>query len=171
VSPERKKKEEMMKTQRRVVHTLAALSVAALAAVWAVAPAYAIHDSETALFGPVGLTRGQMVRLSVYAVGKPTDVPWDFVVRIFNVRGEKVREIRLQQAPGSTGLADVAVTDPEDFPPDAFGRRTLRAEIVGFNPQPDPPGDWFATLEVFGARTGRTSVLLGGPDTIPNPTR
>ena len=59
------------------------------------------------------------------------------------------------------------IDDPE-FPPDSFGRRTLRAEIVGFNPQPDPPGHWFATLEVFGAVSGRTSVFLGGPDTLPN---
>jgi hypothetical protein len=36
-----------------------------------------------------------------------------------------------------------------------------------FNPQPDPPGEWFATLEVINARTGRTSIMLGGPDTMP----
>ena len=43
----------------------------------------------------------------------------------------------------------------------------FRAEIVGFNPQPDPPGKWAVTLEVVDRLTGRTSLLLGGPDTLP----
>jgi hypothetical protein len=159
----------MTQKQRRFVHALAALSVAAATAVWSAAPAYAITDSEKALFGPVGVPRGQMVRVSMYAIGNPDSAPWDFVVRVFNVRGVPVREIRLQRAPGLPGFADVALTNSSEFPLDAFGRRTLRAEIVGFNPQPDPPGAWFATLEVFNALTGRTSVFLGGPDTLPNP--
>jgi hypothetical protein len=160
-------KEDMMKTQWRVVHTLAALSVAALAVVGSAAPAYAFQDGEKALFGPIGVTRGQMVRLSVYGIGNPDSAPWDFVVRVFNVRGEKVREIRLQRAPGVPGFADVAFQDSEEFPPDIFGRRTMRAEIVGFNPQPDQPGAWAATLEVFDPRTGRTSVFIGNPDAVP----
>ena len=43
------------------------------------------------------------------------------------------------------------------------------AEIVGFNPQPDPPGRYTATFEVYSLVTGYTSILLGGPDTLPPP--
>ena len=43
----------------------------------------------------------------------------------------------------------------------------MRAEIVGFNPQPDPPGKYAATLEVYSLLTGHTSLLIGGPDTLP----
>jgi hypothetical protein len=45
--------------------------------------------------------------------------------------------------------------------------RTFRAEIVGFNPQPDPPGKWAATLEVVERLTGRTTLLIGNPDVLP----
>jgi hypothetical protein len=140
-----------------------------ITALIATGPAYALSDSEKALFGPVGVGRGQVVRVSVYGIGNPDSSPWEFTVRFLNVRGEVVKQTRLQGAPGLTGFADLLIRDEENVPTDAFGRRTTRAEIVGFNPQPDPPGDWFATLEVFDARTGRTSVFLGGPDTVPNP--
>jgi hypothetical protein len=43
----------------------------------------------------------------------------------------------------------------------------MRAEIVGFNPQPDPPGKWSATLEVYNLLTAHTSLLLGLPDALP----
>ena len=73
-------------------------------------------------------------------------------------------ERRLQLRPGVSGSVDVRVGE-DGVPPDMNSRRTLRAEIVGFNPQPDPPGDWFTTLEVIDAQTGRSTILLGGPDT------
>jgi len=129
----------------------------------------------TVLFGPIGVARQEGVRVNVYAAGNPSgisdpnDVPWDFVLRIFNHRGELAREHRLQLAPGVTGSVDVNIGNPDIFPADRLGRRTLRAEIVGFNPQPDPPGVYFATLEVYNPQTGQTNVLLGGPDTLPAP--
>jgi hypothetical protein len=124
------------------------------------------------LFGPIGVARQEAVRVNVYAAGNPdrisdpNDVPWDFVLRIFNQRGELAREHRLRLAPGVTGSVDVNIGNPDIFPVDRLGRRTLRAEIVGFNPQPDPPGAYFATLEVYNLLTGVTSVQLGGPDTL-----
>jgi hypothetical protein len=78
-----------------------------------------------------------------------------------------VGERRMELPPGVTGSVDVSVGNPNEFPADRLGRRTLRAEIAGFNPQPDPPGSYSATLEVYGLLTGRTSILLGGPDTLP----
>jgi hypothetical protein len=129
--------------------------------------ALAVQDSEKLLFGPLSVARGEAVRLNVSAVGNPDIAPWTFVVRIFNRRGVLVGERRLELAPGVTGSVDVSVGNPNEFPADTLGRRTLRAEIVGFNPQPDPPGAYTATLEVYSLLTGRTSILLGGPDTIP----
>jgi hypothetical protein len=127
----------------------------------------ALADSEKVLFGPVSVAQGEGVRLNVSAVGNPDTAPWSFLVRIFNRRGALVVERRLELPPGVTGSIDVYVWNPGDFPAETLGRRTLRAEIVGFNPQPDPPGAYTATLEVFNLRTGRTSILLGGPDTLP----
>jgi hypothetical protein len=95
---------------------------------------------------------------------------------VFDRRGTLVQERRLQLAPGVIGSVELAVQDEENrllaVPP---SRRPFRAEIVRFNPQPDPPGKWAVTLEVVDRLTGRTSLLLGGADTLPaaqivNPT-
>ena len=135
--------------------------------------AVAAPRGASVLFGPIGVARQEGLRVNVYAVGNPdgisdpNDIPWDFVLRIFNHRGELAREHRLQLAPGVTGSVEVNIGNPDIFPVDRLGRRTLRAEIVGFNPQPDPPGVYFATLEIYNAQTGQTNVLLGGPDTLP----
>jgi hypothetical protein len=65
------------------------------------------------------------------------------------------------------GSVELLIQDEENTTAVPGTRRTLRAEIVGFNPEPDPPGKWAATLEVVDRLTGRTSLLLGGPDTLP----
>lgn len=148
--------------------------LAALVAVPMFGPAHralAVQDSEKVLFGPLSVARGEAVRVNVAAIGNPDEAPWTFVVRIFNRRGVLVGEQRLELAPGVTGSVDVNVGNPNDFLAETLGRRTLRAEIVGFNPQPDPPGVYAATLEVYSLWTGRTSILLGGPDTIPTDQR
>lgn len=147
---------------------LRVLAVLVASVVWSSVPAYAIRDSEKALFGPVGAAAGQVVRVNVYGIGNPNDTPWSFLIRIFDARGTLVSERRLEVMPGVTGAADFRIGEGA-IPPGVTGRRTLRAEIVGFNPQPDPPGEWFTTLEVINSLTGRTAILLGGPDTIPAP--
>jgi hypothetical protein len=125
------------------------------------------------LFGPIGVARQEGVRVNVYAIGNPdiigdpNAVPWDFVLRIFNRSGQVGHEQRLRLAPGVTGSVDVNIGNPDIFPVDRLGRRTLRAEIVGFNPQPDPPGVYYATLEIYNLLTGGTTVVLGGPETLP----
>lgn len=136
--------------------------------------ALAIQDSEDKVwFGPVGITPGERALVNVYSIGNPNEIgnpdgrPWNFVVRVFNRRGGMVQEQRLQLATGVIGLVEVAIQDQEDLLLTPLSRRTFRAEIVGFNPQPDPPGKWAATLEVVNRLTGRTSLLLGGPDTLP----
>jgi hypothetical protein len=136
--------------------------------------ALAIQDSEDKVwFGPVGITPGERALVNVYAIGNPDRVgnpdiaPWDFTVRVFDRRGRLVQEQKLQLAAGVIGSVEVAVQDQENIIAIPLSRRTFRAEIVGFNPQPDPPGKWAATLEVVDRLTGRTSLLLGGPDTLP----
>lgn len=126
---------------------------------------FAIQDSEDKVwFGPVGIGVGQGARVSVYTIGNPDTLPWEFSVRFFNRRGEVVQERRFQAASGAIASVEI---DPNAFPVDRLGRRTLRAEIVGFNPQPDPPGKYAVTFEVYSQFTGHTSILLGGPDTLP----
>jgi len=135
--------------------------------------AAAIQDSEDKVwFGPVTLGIGQAVRVNAYAIGtsSPSTVAsplWTFTLRIFNTRGVVAEEYRVQAATGITRFFNVAIQDPDYFPVDRLGRRTFRAEIVGFNPQPDPPGKYAATLEVYNVLTGHTSLLLGGVDTLP----
>jgi hypothetical protein len=124
------------------------------------------RSGERVLFGPIGVTQGEAVRVNVYGISDPDDVPWDFVVRVFNTRGEIGVERRLTVAPGVTRSVEVNIGNPDIFPVDRLGRRTVRAEIVGFNPQPDPPGLYVATLEVYDARTGTTNTLLGGADMV-----
>ena len=130
--------------------------------------ALAIQNSEEkVLFGPIAVARDQAARLNVYAIGNPDELPWEFAVRIYNRSGGLAQERRFQLAPGVIGSMEISIQDEENFPSDRLGRRTLRAEIVGFNPQPDPPGAYAATLEVYSPLTGRTNILLGGPDTLP----
>ena len=134
----------------------------------------AIQDSEDKVwFGPVGITPGERALVNVYAVGNPNEIgnpndfPWTFIVRVFDSRGKVVQEQKLELAAGALGSVVVAIEDEENAPGVRLSRRTFRAEIVGFNPQPDPPGKWAATLEVVDRLSGRTSILIGNPDTLP----
>jgi hypothetical protein len=136
--------------------------------------AVAIQDSEDKVwFGPVGITPGERALVNIYAIGNPDTIgdpditPWNFVVRVFDRRGTLVQERRLQLAPGVIGSVELAVQDEENLLLTPFSRRTFRAEIIGFNPQPDPPGRWAVTLELVNRATGRTSLLLGGLDILP----
>ena len=134
---------------------------------WSGDNALAIQGSEDkVLLGPIGVGRGEDVRVNVYAFGDPGGA-WDFVVRIVNRDGKVVQEEKLQLAVGVTGSVYVFIQDEENFPVDRLGQRTLRAEIVGFNPQPDPPGVYAATLDLVNQITGRTNILIGNPDTVP----
>jgi hypothetical protein len=116
----------------------------------------------------VGITRGQMLRVNVSGLGNPDDMPWTFHARVVDAAGDVVMERRLVLRPGASGFVDVRFGTGQDLPQTA--RRVLRAEIVGFNPQPDPPRVWVTTLEVIDLLTGRTTVLLGGPDTVGPPS-
>lgn len=162
-----------MRRSRRI-HSLLALLLLAIAVFVFSHRALAIQDSEDKVwFGPVGITPGQRALVNIYAIGNPDTVgnpditPWNFVVRFYDRRGALVQERPLQLASGAIGTVELAIQDQENTIAVPLSRRTFRAEIVGFNPQPDPPGKWAVTLEVVDRLTGRTSLLLGGPDTLP----
>ena len=144
--------------------------------------ALAIQDPDfKVLFGPFGIAPGQRALVHVYAIGNPDEIgnpnevgnpnetPWDFLVRVFDRRGAVIQQQRLQLARGVIGSVELLVQDEENTTATRLSRRTFRAEIVGFNPQPDPPGKWAATLEVVDRLTGRTSLLIGNPDVLPAP--
>ena len=140
--------------------------------------AQAIQDSEDKVwFGPVGITPGERALVNVYAIGNPEGIgnpnehPWTFVLRVFDRRGTLAQERKLQLAAGAIGSIEVAIQDEEYLRLAPLSRRTFRAEIVGFNPQPDPPGKWAATVEIVDRLTGRTSLVIGNPDVLPAANR
>jgi hypothetical protein len=160
--------------QWRLTRVAAVVALLTIAMFWFGDRAIAIQDSEDKiLFGPLGIARGERAVVNVYAVAPPaignpdTLPPWEFAVRVFNRRGDVVQEENFRLKVGAIGSVEVAVQDEENLLLIPRSRRTFRAEIVGFNPQPDPPGKFAATLEVIDRVTGRTSLLLGGPDTLP----
>ena len=73
----------------------------------------------------------------------------------------------IARSPGVIGSVELAVQDERNLILSPLSRRTFRAEIVGFNPQPDPPGKWAVTLEVVDRVTGRTTLVIGNPDILP----
>ena len=144
----------------RLIRSSASIAVLAIMMFWSGDRAAALQGREGKVrFGPIGVARTEVLRVNIYAISDPNDVPWDFVLRVFNTRGELGGERRFTLAPGVTSSVEVNIGNPDIFPPDRLGRRTLRAEIVGFNPQPDPPG-FAATLETYNNRTGATSIVL-----------
>ena len=157
----------------RLVRATVVLVLFAIPLSWFGERALAIVGPEyKVLFGPIGIGVGQGARINVYGVGNPNESPWEFAVRIFNRRGEVVQERRFQVAPAAIASFEVNVGNPNDFPADRLGRRTLRAEVVGLQPPaipgtPPQPDKYTATLEVYSLLTGHTSILLGGPDTLP----
>jgi hypothetical protein len=150
------------------------LAALAIALVNSARSAQAIGNPEDkTLFGPVGITRFDVLRVNVHVIGDPNEIidpnqRWEFEVKFLDAAGTLVKVSRFRVAPGTSRRSDLFISDEEYRPaPDRYGRHTFRVEIVGFNPQPDPPGRYAATLEVFDARTGLTRLLLGGPDTVP----
>ena len=161
----------------RLVHTFVVIALLAAPLFLFSQRALAIQDSEDKVwFGPVGITPGERALVNVYAIGNPDEIgnpnetPWTFVVRVFDLRGKLVQERKLQLGHGVIGSITLAVQDEEYVNAIPWSRRTFRAEIVGFNPQPDPPGKWAATLEVVDRLTGRTNLFIGNPDILPAAT-
>lgn len=163
-----------MTAYSRCLRSTVAFAMLGLALVLFGDRAVAIQDSEDKVwFGPVGITPGERALVNIYAVGNPNGIgnpdvkPWDFVVRVFDRRGTLIQEQPLQLVPGAIGSVELTVRDERNLILTPLSRRTFRAEIVGFNPQPDPPGKWAATLEIIDRLTARTRLVVGNPDILP----
>src|SRR5215218_7691170 len=107
----------------RGILTLLTLGLAGIAFVLFGDRALAIQDSEEkVLFGPVGIAPGERALVNVYAIGNPDEIgnpnetPWAFVVRIFDRRGTRVQEQRLQLTRGVIGSVELAIQDEENIP-------------------------------------------------------
>jgi hypothetical protein len=157
----------------RLIHALVAVSLLVAPLFLFGDRALAIQDSEDKVwFGPIGLAVGEAARINVVGnpdtVGNPNDTPWTFVMRVFDRQGRVVQANRLEVARGAIGSFQIIGNPDERTAISAVAvRQTLRAEIVGFNPQPDPPGQYIATMEVYNVLNGRTSVFIGNPDVVP----
>ena len=143
-------------------------------------------EEDKILFGPFGLAAGEAARINVYAIGNPEvignpdEAPWTFIVRVFNRQGVVVQGGKFQVAPGAIGSFEFLGAAEERTAASVLPvRRTLRVEVVGIQPppdgdspppDPDRPGKYAATMEVYNLLSGRTSILLGGPDTLPAAT-
>jgi hypothetical protein len=163
----------------RLIHALVAVSLLAAPLLLFGDRALAVQDSEDKVwFGPVGLAVGEGARINVVAIGNPDEIgdpgiaPWTFVMRVFDRAGRVVQSERLEIARGAIGSFEIVGNPNERTAISALAvRRTLRAEIVGFNPQPDPPGQYLATMEVYNVLNGRTSIFIGNPEVVPATTR
>ena len=118
-------------------------------------------------------TPGEHALVNIYAVGNPNDVgnpneiPWTFVVRVFDTRGNVVQEQKLQLAAGMIGSVAVAVQDEDVHPGNTTEPTHISRGDRRVQPATRPARQVAATLEVVDRLTGRTSILLGGPDTLP----
>ena len=154
-----------------------ALALAMLAALFMFGGrARAVEDPDfRVLFGPVGIAPGERALVNIYAIGNPNeignpnDIPWTFLVRVFRSApharsGAAAAAWALESSAQSRLPFRMRKISSSAIP---WSRRTFRAEIVGFNPQPDPPGKWAVTLEVVDRLTGRTKLFIGNPDVLP----
>jgi hypothetical protein len=72
--------------------------------------------------------------------------------------GNVVKRTEMEIAPGQSSSMGVGFQEVENKPLPSVPRKQLRVELVGFNPQPDPPG-LLATLEVFSTKTADTRFI------------
>jgi hypothetical protein len=134
--------------------------------------ALAVQDSEDKVwFGPIGITPGQRALVNAIGnpevIGNPNETPCNFVVRVFDRRGTLIQERPLQLAAGVIGSVELAVQDEENVIAVPLSRRTFRAETVGFNPQPDPPGKRAVTSRWSIASRDGPVFCSGGPTRCP----
>jgi hypothetical protein len=127
-------------------------------------------------FGPFGVTRRQVARLNVAnaTIGNPNEGPaCEVDLAFLDADGHTMMRVHKTVAAGASAFLDFTPPPERDAPATGIAvvpsRRTLRG-LVLVQPPPErdaPAPTCVTTLEVFDAATGRTHVLLGGPDTVP----
>jgi hypothetical protein len=114
-----------------------------------------------------GLGEDETARVNVVNLGRPDTLAWQVHSTVFDALGNAVKRSNVEIAPGESSSMDLGFQEVDEMPRDTkVPRKQLRLELVGFNPQPDPPG-LFANLEVFSTKTGATR-FIGDPLLVPN---
>jgi hypothetical protein len=108
--------------------------------------------------GLIGFGKDETVRLNVVSLGGPDTRPRRVQSTFFDADGNVVKRAEMEIAPGQSSSMDVGFQEVENTPVPSVARKQLRMELVGFNPQPDPPG-LIATLEIFSTKTGDTRFI------------
>lgn len=147
--------------------------LAAFAALWNSPSVSAISDEEGKLHtGMFGLAPQQTARLNLVHIGDPNENPAPCAAEMvfYDGFGNRLAQSRVQLRAGESALLDL-----QHQQLGRAGRVQVRAEWVGFNPQPDPPGRRFGkclgTAEVFDDVTGKTTLVIGNPEDLPPPRR
>jgi hypothetical protein len=173
-----------MKLRNIITKITVALSLAALlaaSAIWEVRRVRAVapNDPDRGLFGMVGITRGQTIRLNVVNLIPPPDndsqipPPCRVVLSFRNAQGQPFRNsdgqpirrtVELQA--GESAFLDLNGDQLGGVGTDAPSRVQLRpfVRVLASPGDPDrsPPDPCFPTAEVFGNATLQTSFVLPG---------
>lgn len=114
--------------------------------------------------GMLAIAALQTVRLNVLNQSNPNETsPLILELRFYDDRGVVVTQSRVNLMPGQVGFLELSHRELG-----RSGRVAIRAEVIGFNPQPDPPG-WVVTLEIYDNLTGRTTLFVGDKDFLAIP--
>jgi hypothetical protein len=114
--------------------------------------------------GMLAIAALQTARLNVFNQSNPNETsPLILELRFYDDRGVVVTQTRVNLMPGQSGFLELSHRELG-----RSGRVPIRAEVVSFNPQPDPPG-WVVTLEVYDNLTGRTALFLSDNDFVSIP--
>lgn len=161
-----------MKTRNRLTTLIAAtIAVGLLAAILAfrgARQAVAFHETENRVLhsGMFGIAPLQTAQINLVNIGNPHVTAaraCNAEIKFYDGQGNVLGQSRVSLMPGQSDSLGLSHRE--------LGRRgrvQIRAELVGFNPQPDPPG-CLATLEVVDDPTGRTALFIGNPHVVPNP--
>jgi hypothetical protein len=125
-----------------------------------------INTALNSIVWLIGLGPDETARVNVVSLGGPDTLPWRGRASFFDGAGNPVKQSDLNIGPGRSALSEVGFQEVENVPADSKApRKTIRLELVGFNPQPDPPG-LLANVDVFVTQTAATR-FIGDPQVFP----
>ncbi|HKQ79017.1 MAG TPA: hypothetical protein VJ810_35290 [Blastocatellia bacterium] len=142
-------------TTKLIAMAIALVTAAAIWFTWGARHAQAIQDSED-FPSPIGIARGQTVRLTVLNIGERAVVGPEY--RLLDSAGRtlaKTPEPHLIP-PAQFRSFDFDLPEPPPGLADNFGRIQARAVMIG-NPKPK---NLRVSLEVFDNDTGKTTIFF-----------